>query len=334
MPATHRSTLPSSQLCVLVTGASGVLGAGFKALAPASPNFRFVFVSRKDVDLRDSKATRELVRATSPDAVIHLAAISGGVELARRYPARILRDNVAMTFSVLDAAVAAKVPKTVMTLSSAMYPVDAPQPNVESQIHDGKPHDSAYAYAMAKRLVEPAISAYRAEFGIDAVGLVPSGIVGEDDNYNSDDCTWIAGLVRRFCEWTPEAGDLTIWGDGTPVREITDARDTAKAYLWALESYSSPEPLNVGCGRGFTIRSVAQLLAEIVGVPIERVRFDPTRARGIDRRVTDNSKLRALSRLEFTPLRESLTRVVDWYSRTHAQTPNAIRRRTRFAPEV
>jgi GDP-L-fucose synthase len=318
---------------ILVTGGSGVLGAGFEALAPSMPDREFRFVSRKDVDLRDPAATLALVRDAKPDAILHLAAISGGIELARRYPARILRDNVAMTFSVLDAAVAARVPKTVMTLSSGMYPASAPQPNAESQIHDGRPHDSAYSYAMAKRLIEPAIRAYRQEHGIDAIGLVPSGIFGENDNYNPEDCTWIAGLVRRFGEWTPDVGDIAIWGDGAPVREITDARDMARAYLWALDNYSDPEPLNVGCGQGHTIREVAFLLAELAGVPAERVTFDRTRARGIDRRVTDNGRLRALSGIEFTPLRASLARVLDWYRRTRAQAPQSIRRSSRFAPE-
>lgn len=318
---------------ILVTGANGVLGAGFEALAPSLPERELRFVSRKDVDLRDPVATLALVRDAKPDAILHLAAISGGIELARRYPARILRDNVAMTFSVLDAAVAAKVPKTVMTLSSGMYPASAPQPNAEAQIHDGRPHDSAYSYAMAKRLIEPAVRAYRQEHGIDAIGLVPSGIFGENDNYNPDDCTWIAGLVRRFGEWTPAQGDIAIWGDGAPVREITDARDMARAYLWALDNYSEAEPLNVGCGQGHTIREVAFLLAEIAAVPVERVKFDPMRARGIDKRVTDNSRLRALSGIEFTPLRASLARVLDWYRRTHALAPRSIRRNSRFAPE-
>lgn len=188
---------------LLVTGSTGVLGAAFVALAHEWPEHEFVFVSRRDIDLTDAAAVRGFVGRERIRRIIHLAAISGGIDLGRRYPARILRDNVAMTFAVLDAAVAHRLDKVVLALSSGMYPVDAPQPNVESQLHDGRPHESAYSYAMAKRLMEPAIRAYRAEHALDVVGAVPSGIYGPDDNYNDDDCTWIAGLVRRFCEWTP-----------------------------------------------------------------------------------------------------------------------------------
>ncbi len=318
---------------LLVTGSTGVLGAAFVELVPAFPEYDFVFAARETLDLTDGPAVRDFVGRERIRKIVHLAAISGGIDLARRYPARILRDNVAMCFAVLEAAVVHKLDKVVLTLSSGMYPSDAPQPNTESQIHQGPPHETAYSYAMAKRMMEPAIRAYRAEYSLDVIGLVPSGIYGPNDNYNADDCTWIAGLVRRFCEWTPASGDLSIWGDGSPLREITYAPDMARAYMWCLENHSSAELLNVGCGQAQTIRSVAMLLAEICGVPMARIRFDPARARGIDRRVTDNSAFRNRSGFAYTDLRTGLERTVAWYKRILAENPNAIRRWPRIKAE-
>ncbi|MBI1244302.1 MAG: NAD-dependent epimerase/dehydratase family protein [Alphaproteobacteria bacterium] len=318
---------------LLVTGATGVLGTAFKALESNYPENEFVFVSRRDLDLRDSVAVKEFVGRERIRKIIHLAAISGGIDLARRFPARILRDNVAMAFAVLDAAVSHRLEKVILTLSSGMYPADAPQPNVESQIHQGLPHETAYSYAMAKRLMEPAIRAYRDEHKLDVIGLVPSGIYGPNDNYNPDDCTWIAGLVRRFCEWTDSTGDLSIWGDGSPLREITYAPDMARAYMWCLENHSSERILNVGCGKANAIREVALLLAEITGVPVARIKFDPTRARGIDRRVTDNSAFRELSRFSYTDLRIGLSRTVEWYRKSLVERPDAIRRWPRIEAE-
>ncbi len=324
---------PPARSRLLVTGATGVLGSAFADMARAFPDHEFVFVSRRDIDLRDASAVRDFVGRERIARIVHLAAISGGIDLARRYPARILRDNVAMTFAVLDAAVAHRLEKVVLTLSSGMYPADAPQPNVEGQIHLGLPHESAYSYAMAKRMMEPAIRAYRTEYGLDVIGLVPSGIYGPNDNYNPDDCTWIAGLVRRFCEWVPDGEDISIWGDGSPMREITYAPDMARAYMWCLANHSSPDLLNVGCGEAHAIREVAMLLAGICGVPTARVRFDPSRARGIDRRVTDNSTFRKLSGFTYTDLREGLTATVAWYRRMLAENPAAIRRWARIQAE-
>jgi GDP-L-fucose synthase len=318
---------------LLVTGATGVLGSAFVGVASAYPGHDFIFVARGELDLTDAAAVHAFFGREKIRQVIHLAAISGGIDLARRYPARILRDNVSMCFAVLEAAVAHRLDKVVLTLSSGMYPADAPQPNTEDQIHLGLPHETAYSYAMAKRLMEPAIRAYRAEHSLDVIGLVPSGIYGPDDNYNPDDCTWIAGLVRRFCEWTPAAGDLTIWGDGSPMREITYAPDMARAYMWCLANHSSADLLNVGCGQAQTIRSVAMMLADICGVPAERIRFDPARARGIDRRVTDNSAFISLSGFSYTDLRTGLEATVAWYRRTLRENPGAIRRWPRIKAE-
>ncbi len=324
-------TSPKPRSRVMVTGTTGVLGSAILELAAEWPDCDLVPAPHVDLDLTDAAATKAFVQRHRISSIVHLAAISGGVELTRRYPARILRDNVAMTFSVLDAAVACGVEKVVMTLSSGAYPAQVPQPNVESQLHDGAPHESAYSYAYAKRLIEPAIRAYRAEYGLKVVGLTPSGIFGENDNFNEDDCTWIAGLVRRFCEWSPERGDLVIWGDGSPVREITDAQDMARAFMWALASYNDAATLNIGSGEPRTIREVAFMLAEIVGIPIDRIQFDVTRARGIDRRVTSNAKFVALSGLSYTPLRESLERVTAWYKAALLSNPKAIRRQPRIS---
>jgi GDP-L-fucose synthase len=182
---------------LLVTGATGVLGSAFVGVASAYPGHDFIFVARGELDLTDAAAVHAFFGREKIRQVIHLAAISGGIDLARRYPARILRDNVSMCFAVLEAAVAHRLDKVVLTLSSGMYPADAPQPNTEDQIHLGLPHETAYSYAMAKRLMEPANRAYRAEHSLDVIGLVPSGIYGPDDNYNPDDCTWIAGQIGR-----------------------------------------------------------------------------------------------------------------------------------------
>jgi GDP-L-fucose synthase len=100
----------------------------------------------------------------------------------------------------------------------------------------------------------------------------------------------------------------------------------ARAYMWCLANHSSAALLNVGCGQAQTIRSVAMMLAEICGVPAARICFDPARARGIDRRVTDNSAFRDRSGFAYTELREGLERTVAWYRRMLVESPGSIRR--------
>src|SRR5437870_2648521 len=113
---------------ILVTGSGGVLGAAIQAVSAVDPRSEFVFFTSRDCDLRDGDATRGAFQEVRPDAVVHLAARSGGVSLTSEQPASVLRDNVLMTLNVLEAVRHTSVRKTVMTLSSGMYPSDAPMP--------------------------------------------------------------------------------------------------------------------------------------------------------------------------------------------------------------
>jgi len=315
---------------VLVTGASGVLGAGFRTVAPDYPGYDFVFVSRPDLDLLDRARTEAFLSRERIQDVVHLAAISGGIQLTSAFPAQILRENTLLALNMLDACRATGVERLVMTLSNGMYPGSTDAFYREDQIHAGPPHPSNYAYAFAKRLIEPAIRAYRAQYGMRVIGLVPSGIFGEDDNYNPHDATWIAGLISRFCEAPDDGTDVVVWGDGTPVRELTYAPDMARAYLWCLEHYDDEKILNIGSSRAYTIREVAEMIADILGIDRRRLKFDADKARGIDRRVCDNSAFVGLSGFTFGPLRPGLERTVAWYRDKLATAPETIRKQPRM----
>lgn len=319
---------------LLVTGVTGVLGSAFPRLAERYPHYEFVFAQRDDLDLTEFPAVVDFLRHRHIDRVMHLAALSGGIEFTRKYPAQILRDNLLMTLNVLEAARFQKLDKVVLTLSSGMYPEDAPQPYREESIHAGAPHASNESYAFAKRLIEPAIKAYRVQYGLNAIGLVPSGIFGENDNYNVADGTWIAGLIRRFCEYQPGDGEVVVWGDGSPLRELTYSEDMAEAYMWCLESYDDAQILNVGSAQEYTIRDVALMIADIVGIDRGLIRFDTTKSRGMYRRVTDNSRFQALSGFKFSALRDCLRPTIDWYKTTLAADPGAIRTGPRVRAEA
>lgn len=299
---------------ILVTGSSGVLGAAVKAVGPEFPQSRFVFFTSRDCDLRDPDATLRAFREIRPDAVLHLAAVSGGVTLTREKPASVLRDNVQMTLSVLEAARLTPVRKTVMTLSSGMYPPDAPLPLKEESVHAGPAHESNYTYAYAKRLIDPAIHAYRAEFGMNVVGLVPNGIFGEHDKFFSPSATFLASLIRRFCEHRDDAEPIVVWGDGTPLREMTYGKDMARAYLWCLFNYDDPRILNVGTPEERSIGEMALMIADLRGISRSRVTFDPAKPGGVFRKSTDQSRFLALSGFEFTPLREGIRQTLDWFA--------------------
>lgn len=320
---------------ILVTGSGGVLGQAFKAIAPDYPEYEWVFWTSRDCDLTSRLSVDEkfiIWMDEKPDYIIHCAAISGGVGVSKNHPATLLGDNVLMSINILEAARFANVKKVVMSLSSGMYPL--PYLDIypdwdgrvdESMIHLGPPHESNYAYAHAKRLIEPLIRSYREEYGLNAIGLVPNGIFGEHDNFNLEDCNMTAALIRKFYEASTTGGAVEIWGDGTPLRELTYAKDLARAYMWCLRYYDEPDILNVGNTEERSVNEIALMLGYVFGMDIERIKWNPSKPSGPYRKPTDNSKFIKLSGFTYTPFEEALKATVDWYKMAMAEDPSQVR---------
>jgi len=308
---------------VLVTGGSGLLGSAFKAIEFDYFDYEFVFWDSR-YDLRTSN-TQWYMNTLRPDYVIHCAAIVGGVGISASYPATLLRDNVRMDLNVLEAARLCGVEKVIMTLSSGMYPPSDIDPRIEYHIYYGRPDDSNYAYASAKRLIDPMIRAYRQEYGMNVIGLVPNGIFGENDYFGLEDSTMTAALIRRFYESKIKGHDPVLWGDGTPLREITYAQDLARAYMWCLENYNDEQILNVGTTEENSVSAIAFMIAEEMGVDPERIRWDTTKLSGPYRKSTDNSRFINLSGFKYTPFKVALKQTILWYKNMMETEPEKIR---------
>lgn len=298
---------------ILVTGATGLLGHAVMTLAADHPGTEFVGIGSKDCDLTSIAGTVDFVRRLQPDAIVHTAALAGGIQYSIDYPATLLRDNVLQNLAVLEAARAAGVRKTILTLSTGMYAPDVPLPIREDDIHRGPPHESNYSYAFAKRLIEPSIRAYRKEYGLSAIGLVSNGLFGEFMNYRPAEAVMVAGLIRRFVEQRDGREPIVIWGDGSPLREYTYGRDMARAFLWCLEHYDSAQILHVGSTEEQSVRDTALMIAEILGIDRARLQFDTTKPAGNPRKNTDNSTFVRLSGFTYTPFRQGLERSIAWY---------------------
>ena len=311
---------------ILVTGGSAVAGSALKAIHREEfPEHDFTFIGSKECNLLDREATLTFVADLGPDAIIHFAALSGGIGLSMKHPATLLRDNVMMNFNVLEAARRCGVKKTVMTLTTGMYPPDAPLPLREESIHNGPPHASNYGSSFAKRLVEPSVRAYREEYGMNVIGLVPNGIFGENDNFNENDAPMVPTLIRRFHSNRNTTEPLVIWGDGTPLREYTYAKDVARAFMWCLKHYDEPQILHTGTTEELSVRDMAFLIAEFLGVDPARIQFDTSKPKGIQRKGTDNSRFVSLSGFRYTPFREGIEATVRWYCRMSEASPGEIR---------
>jgi GDP-L-fucose synthase len=304
---------------ILVTGGSGLLGTGLRDIAMHYPDRTFIFLGSRDCNLTKYEEVQRCVKTHSPDAIMHLAALSGGVQYSTKYPATLLRDNLLMNSNVLEATRTNHVKKTVMTLSTGMYPADAPNPIKEEYIHDGHPHESNYSYSFAKRLIDPSIKAYRAEYGMNVIGLISNGIFGENANFRPEESIMLAALIRRFYENKDKDTKIEIWGDGSPLREYTYSQDMARAFMWCLDHYDDSQILNIGSTEEHSVKETAYMIADILGVDRNRIEFDISRPNGIYKKSTDNSRFLSLSEFQYTPFRVGLEKTIEWFSRNYHQ---------------
>jgi len=309
---------------IVVTGSGAVLGSAMKKISLEYKNYKFIFMNSKDCDLRNFDDTLSFFSKVKATHIIHLAAVSGGIGLSMDHHGSMLRDNILMTFSVLEAARKLNVEKVILTLTTGMYPESAPLPLNEDNIHDGEPHHTNYGSSYAKRINEPAIRGYRSEYGLNVIGLIPSGIFGVNDNF-SDDAPMLPSVIRRFYENKDTKDNIVVWGDGSPLREYTYSEDMARAYMWALEEYNDEQVLNVGTTEENSIKEIAHMISDIFSIDSSRLEFDTLKPAGIHRKNTDNSRFIELSNFRYTKFIDGLTNVCLWYSDMAKNNPEAIR---------
>jgi GDP-L-fucose synthase len=299
---------------VVVTGGTGFLGrhvaeelerAGAKVEA----------VGRAQYDLRQRAEIERMLAETGPDAVVHLAAVVGGIGANRAHPGRFLYENAIMGLELLDACRVAGVAKTVVAGTVCAYPKHTPVPFHEDRLWDGYPEETNAPYGLAKKLLLAQAQAYRAEYGSNVVYLLPVNLYGPGDNFDLSSSHVIPAMIRKFVEARRTGSpEVELWGDGSPTREFLYVADAARAFRLALERYDGPEPINLGSGQELSIADLAALVAEATGYG-GRVVWDPTRPNGQPRRGLDTTRARQLLGFEAeVGLREGVARMVSWYA--------------------
>ena len=294
---------------VLVTGGGGFLGshlverleqAGHDVLAARST----------DYDLTSSEETGRLFDDARAELVFHLAAEVGGIGANRANPGRYWYANLMMGAHVLEQARLHGTRKLVVAGTVCAYPKFTPVPFREDDLWSGYPEETNAPYGVAKKSVLVGGQAYREQYGLDTIFLLPANLYGPRDNFHETNAHVIADLIRKM-----SAGDdeVVLWGDGSATREFLYVEDCAEGFALAAERYDGAEPVNLGAGKEISIRDLAELVADVLGFE-GRIVWDTSMPNGQPRRSVDATRARELFGFEArTPLREGIERTVAWY---------------------
>ena len=245
----------------LVTGGAGFLGS-FLVERLRERGDDVVVPRRAEYDLTRWDDAERLFDEAQPELVFHLAAEVGGIGANRDNPGRYWYANLIMGAHVLELSRLRGVSKLLVAGTVCAYPKFTPTPFHEDELWNGYPEETNAPYGVAKKSVLVGGQAYREQYGLDAVYLLPANLYGPRDNFDLQTSHVVPALIRKMLAGTPE---VVLWGDGSPTREFLYVEDAADAFVLAADRYSGPEPVNIGTGAEISIRELAETIAELTG---------------------------------------------------------------------
>lgn len=279
---------------IFVAGHRGMAGSAIWRELQRSGFTNLIGRSRSELDLLDRPAVDRFYAEARPEYVFIAAAKVGGILANDTYPADFLFENLQIQNNLIEGAWRAGVKKLLFLGSSCIYPKHAPQPIPEDALLTGPLEPTNEWYAIAKIAGIKLCQAFRRQHGADFISAMPTNLYGPNDNFHPENSHVLAALLRKFHEAKlAGAPVVTCWGTGAPLREFLHADDLARACVFLMENYSSPEIINIGSGAELSIHDLAILVKKITGCQSE-IQWDPTKPDGTPRKRLDTTRLSAL----------------------------------------
>jgi GDP-L-fucose synthase len=299
--------------CIFVAGHGGLVGSAIVRRLRSAGYDQLILRTRAELDLRRQGSVESFFASERPSYVFLAAARVGGIVANDTYRGEFIHDNLLIQTNVIDASHRNGVSKLLFLGSSCVYPKHAPQPIREEYLLGGPLEPTNQPYAIAKIAGLEMLDAYRRQYGMRGVSVMPTNLYGPNDNFDPRNSHVLPALLRRFHEAKiAGAAEVTIWGTGSPRREFLHVDDLADACVFLMQRDDDAQLLNIGVGQDQTIREIAELVKDVVGFE-GQLRFDPSRPDGTPRKLLDVSRIHGLGWRARIPLRQGLNDTYAWY---------------------
>ena len=298
-----------SESRVYVAGNTGLVGSAIVRTLHWKGYTNILSSPSHHWDLRNQMDVERFFRVNEPEYVYLAAAKVGGIGANAYYPGHFIYDNLMIQTNVIHAARKFGVKKLLFLGSSCIYPKFAEQPITEDQLLGGHLEPSNDSYAIAKIAGIKMCQAYRKQYGFNAISLMPTNLYGPNDNYDLDSSHVLPAMIRKFHEAKDK---VTLWGDGSAMREFLYVDDLAEAAFKCMVNYDSEEIINVGTGKDVTIKELATTIADVVGFKGEIV-WDTSKPNGTPRKVLNVDKIKSLGWKPKVGLREGIEKTYELY---------------------
>ena len=289
---------------IFIAGHRGLVGSAIERELRRLGYNNLVTRSRSELDLESASAVKDFFAAEKPEFVVLAAAKVGGILANHTYPADFIRDNLAIQNNVIDASYHNGVDRLLFLGSSCIYPKLAPQPMPESCLLTGPLEPTNRPYALAKIAGIEMCWSYNRQYGTKYLAAMPTNLYGPNDNFDLENSHVLPALIRKTAEAIKAgAGEIVVWGTGSPRRELLYSDDLARACVFLLNlpavTFDSmlvedaPPLINIGTGEDVTIRELAETVARVLGFA-GLLRFDASKPDGTPRKLMDVTRLHTL----------------------------------------
>jgi len=299
---------------VVVTGGAGFLGTHLVNKLNKQECADVFIPKIEEYDLVKMEDIKRMYSDSTPDVVIHLAAIVGGIGANREHPGKFFYDNLMMGAQLMDIGRQIGIKKFVALGTICCYPKFTPVPFKEEDLWTGYPEETNAPYGLAKKMLLVQSQAYRHQYGFNSIFLMPVNLYGPSDNFNPNTSHVIPALIKKcFDAIKNNDKEIIVWGTGKATREFLYVEDAAEGIMLATENYNKPEPVNLGAGFEISIKNLVEIIVKLTGFK-GKIVWDKTKPDGQPRRCLDVSK----AEKEFgfkakTNFEEGLRETIEWY---------------------
>jgi GDP-L-fucose synthase len=298
---------------ILVLGHNGLVGSALLKELKAQGFYNIITVARNVADLTNYKEVFSAFCYHMPDYVVNCAGKVGGIYANDNQGADFIRENLQISINVIEACRQIHVKKLVYLGSSSIYSKDIIQPINESEFMHGTLDESTIGYATAKIAGIKMCQLYNKQYYSNFISLIPPNVYGENDNFDLVNSHVIPGMMVKFenAKMNKDSS-VVLWGDGTPKREFLYAGDLAKAIIFLMNEYNSPEIINVGTGIEIELKELANIIKSVVGYT-GKIEWNEHFKNGMDRKLLNVKKINDLGWKSETNLTEGIKTTYEWF---------------------
>ncbi len=300
---------------VWITGPNGMVGSSL--IRNLKKKYKILSINKKKLNLLNQKKVFDYIKKNKPDIIIMSAAKVGGIYANDNYPGEFIYENIQIQNNIIEGARIYKIKKLIFIGSSCIYPRNCKQPIKEEYLLTGKLEETNQWYATAKIAGLKMVEAYKKQYNLNFVSVMPCNMYGPKDNYDEKNSHVMAALIRKFCiAKKNQKRVVKVWGTGKPLREFLYVDDFSKAVLKIINKYSDAEPINIGTGKEISIINLAKKISKLTGFT-GKILLDRRYPDGTPRKVLNIKKIKKLGWRPLTSLDTGIKNSINDYNKEY-----------------